>query len=173
METQEQSHNPFEEFSPEVKEAVDGLIYLGHLEDQFEFCGHTFNIRTLKIGEELLASQVAKEYADTLGFNRAWMSAQVAMSLVAVDFDEDFCPKAGPDPKAYARARFNFVTQNWYAPTAEFIFGKYSQLLQKQVMAIDAIENLSQGNLWPFSPSPDSLKSKGTSPEKTDGEDQT
>jgi hypothetical protein len=165
--------DPFSEFDPQVRESVDGLLYLGHLQDAFEFCGHTFEIRTLKTGEELLAGQVSKEYLEIMGSAKAWMAANVGLTLVAVDFDNDFCPSAGPNPLAFARARFNYVIQNWYTPTIEFIFGKYNQLNQKQVMAINAIADLSSGNLPSFTPLGGSLTGQGTSPEQTDGVTQT
>src|SRR3954471_13092634 len=94
------------EFPAEVSEDVDGLMYLGYLEDSFEFCGHHFVIRTLRGGEELLAGVVSKQYIESQGAARAWAWALVGLSLVSVDHDAAFCPPAGPDKEAYARSRF-------------------------------------------------------------------
>jgi hypothetical protein len=44
-----------EDFPPEIREDVEGLLWLGYLEDSFDFCGHQFVIRTLRGDEELLA----------------------------------------------------------------------------------------------------------------------
>lgn len=115
-------------FDPKVREAVEGLIWLGHLEDSFEFCGHNFVLRTLKADEELAAAAVVKEYTDTLGQAKAWAWANVALALVSVDGDDNFCPPTGPDKLAYARARFQYVTSRWYWPTGEYLFSRYQNL---------------------------------------------
>lgn len=152
-----------EDFPPEVREDVEGLIWLGYLEDEFELLGHSFVIRTLRGDEELLASLVSKEWIDTLGQNRAWAWSQLALALVSVDYDENFCPAAGPDKRAYARARFNYVTSNWYWPVADKLFEKYRQLQERQLEAIQRVEDLSTGSLPISQPFAGSLTDKGDS----------
>lgn len=142
----------FDSFPPDIREDVDGLVWLGYLEDDFEFCGHQFTIRTLRGDEELLAAQLTKEYVETLGQSRAWAWAIVALSLVAVDGDEAFCPPAGPDKRNYARARFNYVTSKWYWLTARTLFDRYTALQERQAKALEAVEDLSPGNLTTFTP---------------------
>lgn len=142
----------FAQFPEGVRESVDGLIWLGHLEEKFDFCGHNFVLRTLKGEEELLAASLTKDYLETLGQSRAWVWAVVALSLVSVDGDPSFCPAAGPDRQAYARARFQYVTQQWYWPTAAAIFQRYTDLQERQSLAIGAVEDLSTGNLTTSSP---------------------
>jgi hypothetical protein len=93
-------------FPDDVVEDVEGLLWLGYLEDTVEFCGHEFVIRTLRLEEEILAGLVTKEYVETLAQAKAWIAAQVGLALVSVDGDENFCPPAGPGSKDYARARF-------------------------------------------------------------------
>lgn len=159
----EEEQSGLASFPDDVREDVDGLIWLGYLEDGFDFCGHHFVIRTLRGDEELLAALVAKDYTDTLGQSRAWAWAQIALALVAVDHQDDFCPPAGPDKKSYARARFNYVTTNWYWPTAQYIFGRYAELLERQAAAVEAMEDFSQGNLPTFMPFADSLTDRGDS----------
>lgn len=154
-----------EDFPPEVREDVEGLLWLGYLEDEFDFCGHSFVIRTLRGDEELLATLVCKEWVESLGQTRAWVWAQIALALIAVDGDDAFCPPTGPDKRAYARARFQY-TQRWYWPVAEHIFAKYVELQKRQSEAFKRVEDLSQGNLPMFSPSVGSSTEAGDSEEK-------
>lgn len=153
----------FSQFPLEIQQDVDGLIWLGYLEDSFSFCGHHFVIRTLRGEEELLAAAITKEYVETLGQSRAWVWAVISLALVSVDHDDSFCPPLGPDRLAFARARFAYVTQNWYWPVAAFIFDKFTGLQERQAEAISAVEDLSQGNLAMFTPFADSSTDKGDS----------
>lgn len=158
----------YDEFSPEVAIAVDGLMWLGHLEEEVKFAGHTFILRTLKAAEELEAALVAKEYLETFGQTKATAWAHVAAALMSVDGDESFCPPIGPDAKQHLRAKFNYITENWYWPLGEFLFDKYVELVKRQIEAVEAVENLSPGsrkNSWKLA---DSLKKPGDSESQTD-----
>lgn len=150
-------------FPDAVSDDVDGLLWLGYLEDTFDYCGHDFVIRTLKMDEQLLCSLVTKEYAGTLGEGRAWISAQVAMALVSVDGDENFCPPASHDKRDYARARFQYVTSKWHEPTIARIYESYAGLLERQAAALREMENLSQESLTTFMDLPDSSNTKDAS----------
>lgn len=154
--------NPLDEFPAEVRRDVEGMIWLGHLDHGCGLGGHTFVLRTLRGDEELLASLVAKEYMETIGQARALQWGQVALALVSVDGDEDFCPPIGPDKLEYARARFRFVTQ-WYYPVCQFLYGQYTALLQRQIDAIQAVSDLSDRGLTTFTPFADSSTDKGDS----------
>lgn len=148
----------FDQFPSEITEAVDGLAWLGHLEDTVSIWGHDFVLRTLKAGEELEASLLAKEYQDTFGQVKATAWAHVAAALVAVDGDENFCPPIGPNVRNNLGAKFRYITENWYWPVGEYLFGKYVDLNQRQLRALDALEDLSsrsRQNSWPTA---DSLK---------------
>ncbi len=164
--------NPFNEFSSRIQEDIDGLIWLGHLEHEFEFCGHTFGIRTLKADEELAAAQVAKDYIyDGNPFAaRAYAWSQIALALVSIDGSEDFCPPVGPDRIAFAKARFQWVTQRWYWATGEYLYTEYTALLQRQVEAINAIQDLSNRSLPISQPSVDFSTEPGTSSNETTSE---
>lgn len=160
-----------EDFPAEAREDVEGLLYLGYLEDDFELYGHSFVIRTLRGDEELLAALVCKEWVETLGQTRAWAWSQIALALVSVDNDLEFCPQISPDRRAYARARFQYVTSKWYWPVAEKIFEHYLELQKRQLEALERVEDLSQGSLLMSQPSVGSLTSKGVSEEAEPQED--
>jgi hypothetical protein len=152
-----------DELSGSVRSNIDDLIWLGHLEEEFEFAGHTFVLRTLKADEELLSATLTKEYIDTLGQAKAWAWANVALALVAVDGDEDWCPEIGPSKKANARGKFNYCIQNWYWPLGEYLFYEYTQLVARQIEAIAEVRNLSTGSPQASTPSADSLTEQGDS----------
>lgn len=142
-----------DDFPPDARESVEGLLWLGYLEDEFDFCGHNFVIRTLRGDEELLAALVTKEFSETLGQERSWAWATVALALVAVDGDEDFCPKTVRDKRAYARARFQFCTSKWFWSVGKYLYERYVDLQRRQSEAITRVEDLSRGNLHTYSPS--------------------
>jgi hypothetical protein len=166
-----QESSPFNTFKPETKEAVEGLLWLGYLEDHFEFCQHNFTIRTLYGDEELIAAKLCQEYTETLGQAKAWAWAHVALCLVSVDGKTDWCPPIGPDREGWARARFQYVTSKWFYPTGEYIFNRYAILVNKQRQAIEGIQDLSNGSRRPSMPSQDSFTKQGTSPDTTPSED--
>lgn len=155
--------DPFDAFPEDARQDVDGLIWLGYLEDSISFCGHDFVIRTLRGDEELLAGLVMKDYVETLGQAKAHVWATIALSLTAVDGAADFCPQATPNKKDYARARFNWVTGNWYWPTALFIYNRYTALLQRQQEALEALEDFCSGSLSPLMPFAGSSIAKASS----------
>lgn len=162
---QNEEGNPFDEFPEQVVEDVNGLIWLGHLEEEVEFCGHTFTIRTLKGDEELMAALLVKEYGDTIGQAKAWAWANICLALTSVDGDEDFCPPIGPDKKAHARARFQYVTSKWYWPVGEYLFAQFAGLVQRQADVVKAMQDLSQRSLHTSMPWVDSWTDRADSEE--------
>jgi hypothetical protein len=150
------------EFPPEMNEEVNGLLYLGNLTDTFEFCGHSFTLRTLRAGEDFAAAQAISEFRDTLKEPDAWMAAQVGLALTMVDGDEEFCPMAGPDLARFAKARLNYIAKNWYWPTIHFLYGCYTILLTRQLEAIRVMQDLSPRSQPTFSPSADSSSAQDT-----------
>lgn len=146
-----------ESFPEEVREDVEGLIWLGHLETEIEYCQHTFVLRTLKADEELTASLLAKEYLETMGQAKAWAWANVSQAIVSVDGNADWCPPAGPSKKDYGRQKFNYCIQNWYWHIGDHLWQNYLMLVQRQLEAVDNLRNLSGRSLRPSTPFADSL----------------
>jgi len=147
-------------FPEEVSEDVDGLLWLGYLEDEFEFCGHEFVIRTLRLEEEMTTGLLSKEYAESMSEAKALITAQIAMSLIAIDGREDFCPAIGPNKKDHARARFNYIASHWFEPTLAFVYSKYADLIERQRACIREMDFLSRESLNTFMDSPSFLKKK-------------
>jgi len=156
------------DFSPDIREEVEGLALLGHLEEEVEYCGHRFVVRTLKAEEELIAAQIAKDYQDTLGQVKAQAWAHLALALVSVDDDEEFCEPIGPNKSDHGKARFRWITSRWYWPVGEYLWASYLRLLERQQRAISEVQDLSQGNRKTSTPSPDFSSTQGDSPPPED-----
>jgi hypothetical protein len=162
---------PFDEFPPQVVEAVEGLAWLGHLESDIHQWGHSFVLRTLRADEELEVALLAKDYQDTYGQVKAHAWAHLALSVVAVDGEENFCPAIGPDKRGNARAKFNWMTENWYWPVGEYLFGKYVELIQRQAEAVAALDSLSNRGLRNSWPTQDSLTDQADSDQTSTASD--
>jgi hypothetical protein len=163
MAEEAEDKNPFAELDPRVQEDIDGLIWLGHLQDTFSFAGHDFVMRTLRGDEDLAAGLITKEYVETLGQARAWAWAKVALSLVAIDGDDTFCPPIGHSKVDFARQRFQYVTSKWHWVLGAYLYQRYVDLEARQIEAVKAIENLSKGSQQGFMPSLDSLNEQENS----------
>jgi hypothetical protein len=159
----ETSESPFAGFPEEIQYDVEGLTFLGYLQEEIDWCGHTFTLRTLTTADELQAAQISKEYLDSFGQLLAYAAAHVALSLISVDGKEDFVVALGPSDKSYARQRFNFVTE-WYRPTIEHLFEQYERLKGRQEAAIKAVQDLSSGSRTHFWPSPASFTTQADFP---------
>lgn len=162
MEQQSSKGDPFEEFDPRVREDVEGLVWLGHIADEFTFAGHTFGLRTLKGSEDLYAGIAAKKFVDSFGQAKAFAWAKVGVALTSVDGQEDFCPPIGPDQESYAIARFNYVTANWYWPLGHWLYTQLLTLEERQLRALQALQSLSAGSPLNFTPYVDSSTEPGT-----------
>lgn len=154
------------EFEPDISAPVEGLIHLGNIEEDFEYAGHTFGLRTLTVAEEIAAAKVIEPFRNTLKEPEAWAAAQVGLALTHVDGDEDFCPQAGPNKTAFAQARLNYVSTNWYWPTIDALFRFYAELLQKQIEIVRQVQDLPGRGLLTSWPLADSLNEPGISSEE-------
>lgn len=154
--------DPFSLFSEQVRFAVRGLTYLGQLEKEVEFCGHSFRLRTLYPSEKAAVSIVVQPWRGSISEGEVWANAQVALSLQTVDDEDDFCKPAGPDLNDFTKARLNYVTKQWYQPTLSYLYARYLELEQEALDGIRELQDLSERNRVPSQPSPDSLTEPGT-----------
>lgn len=152
-----------EEVSKPVQQDTRDLITLGYLEEKVEWCGHTFVLQTLRISDELQIANVTREYIETIKQVEALGTATVAMSLVSVDGDSKFCEPLGPSDRAFAQARFDYVSK-WSRPLVSKLYSEYLKLEERQAESIRVLEDLSSGSRRNFWPSPDSLKLQGDYP---------
>lgn len=152
--------DPLELFSEQIRVPVYGLAFIGHTQKDFDFCGHTFTLKTLRPSERAAVALAVKPWRETIAEPEVWSNAQVGMALVAVDHQTDFCPPIGPDLGEFAKARLRFVTNaadGWHAPTLAFLYDRLLELEAEALKAVEELRNLSVRNPVPLSPSPDSL----------------
>jgi hypothetical protein len=102
----------YREFDPKHKEAFTGLLYVGHLDDEFELFGHRFMIASPTQTERLQIGPIIKEFTDTVTGELAYQAAMVAAYLVKVDGKDLPIPIMNNTRDASMRERFNWVTDN-------------------------------------------------------------
>lgn len=159
----------FESVSEESLTRMEKLIRLGYLERSFDFCGYNFAIRTLYPIEESAAALAVQEFRNTLREPEVWANVQVGLALMSVDYDEDFCPPLSPKvrPQDFARARFNWVSQNLMQPVLDYIYTQYLDLLEERNAVIREAQDLSERSLQAFWPGAGSSIEQATSDEQT------
>lgn len=161
----EERINPFALFSDQVRIAGYGLTYIGHLQKDVTFCGHTFTLKTLRPSEEAAAAVAVQPWHETLVEPAQWANAIVGLALVSVDGETAFCPPAGPNINDFATGRLNYITNpdtGWHKPTLGFLYGEYLKLEQQALEAVQELQNLSERSPAPSQPSPDSLTAQGS-----------
>lgn len=158
--------DPLSLFSPQVRTPVYGLAFIGHIQKDIEFCGHTFTIKTLRPGDKAAIAVAVQPWRDTVEEPVVWANATVGMALISVDGDTDFCPKASPNINELAKARLYYVTNpedGWYAPTLGYLYEQFLELEAEALEATKELQNLSPRSRTPSPPSPDSLTVQDTS----------
>lgn len=119
------------------REDFSGLLTLGSVTGWFEWCGHRIALRTLTVDEELLVSQLTREFDSGIGATKAYATAICGMCVDAIDHQPMPVP-LGEHPGApykWALERFNYA-RRWFPPTIDAIFDAYLQLeiRQREVM---------------------------------------
>lgn len=131
-------------FDPKYAEPFKGLAYIGALSDTFPWLGHSFSIRTLRDGEKLAVAQIIKPYVDTMGADRAYADAMVAMCVTDVD-GSDLPIPIGESRKAneWGHQRFQYVKDNWFASTIDVVFNRYLLLEDLATQVVEAMGKAS------------------------------
>ena len=128
-------------FPKEIEHEVEGLLYLGALSTVETIWGHTFEIHTLKAGEELVRDQIVSEYEGMLGQSKALGLATVAAAVKAIDGTPLARPLSPAKNDLISAIRSNFsLFGNYYLPVIEKIYEAYEELEVKQARAFKALE---------------------------------
>jgi hypothetical protein len=122
----------YREFDPKHREAFTGLLYVGHLDHEFQLYGHTFRIATPTQTERLQVGPVVKEFRDTITNEIAYQAAVVALYLVSIDGQALPQPILANAKDAAVRDRFNWVTENMRRPVINAVFDQ-SMILEDVV----------------------------------------
>jgi hypothetical protein len=163
---EEERIDPLSLFSEQIRLPVRGLAFIGHIQKDVIFCGHSFTLKTLRPSEKAAIALAVQPWRDTIAEPEVWAHAQVGMALVAVDDDPEFCPPMGPNINEFAKGRLRYVTNaqdGWHSPTLAFLYDQYLVLEQEALKATKELQDLSERNRVPSQPSPDSLTSLGIS----------
>ena len=140
----EPEQKPLRQFDPRYREALTGMIYLGRLEDRFEWGGHAFHIRTLTAGETIEAGILIKPALGTRQEMKAHQAATVAGGLVSVDNQPLILP-LGTD-EITQQAKYVHLLKNWNALTIDMVYSRIYALEIEAKMVADALgEAHSQG----------------------------
>jgi hypothetical protein len=145
----EKNDDPFTIFPEQVRLPIIGLSFLGHLDRDVSFCGHSWTLKTLRPGEKAAIAVAVQPWRETLIEPVIYANAHVAMAITAVDGDTNFQPPIGPDINDFARTRLNVVTdplKGWFQPTLDYLYSEYLSLEEEAIDAIAAMRNLSQAN---------------------------
>lgn len=135
---------PTKAFDPRHREALTGLLYLGRLEDTFEWGGHTFHIRTLTAGEQIRAGIMIKPALGTRVEMKAYQSATVAAGLITVDGEPIVVPLGTDD--VLHKQQYDYILAKWHALTIDAIYTRIYELEIEARKVADALgEALRQG----------------------------
>jgi hypothetical protein len=116
-----------------------GLLYVGKLTKTFNFKGHDITIKTLKIGEELEAALLTREFEGTEEYLRAVATSLVSASIESVD-GKPLVDSLGPSQDDLIQRKFDYVRSKWYWPTIRAVYDQYVELLQEQKEVLDEFE---------------------------------
>jgi hypothetical protein len=139
---------------PQRTADINGLLALGTISEDFVVWGHTFKMRTIRLGEELVVGQIVKPYTDTIQQGKAYAAAMVAASLEMVDGRPLFAA-LGPSIETVRQNiqnKFEYVQENWYFTLVEELYGCYLTLLERQLDAFEELSGKSQRTPQPSSP---------------------
>lgn len=133
------------EFDPRYRERLQGLLYLGHLEDSFTYAGHQFRVRNLTAGETIEAGVLIKSALGTRVELKAWSSAVAAAGIISVDGQPLIVPlMAGAEPSLEEKYR---LILKWYEPIVQRVYDAVTALEEEARRMVDALgEAGGQGN---------------------------
>jgi len=126
-----------EEVSDSLSRDLSTLVNFGRLTTSFDFWGHSFVIKTLKMGEELEVGNIASAYSSSIDDGaRAFIAAIVAACIQTVDGDPIIEP-LGPNDKTVIGRRFHYMLDNYYWSVIEHVYEKYVELNERVTVAIE------------------------------------
>ncbi len=134
---------PLPEFDPHYRDEFEGLLYLGKLNDDFNWLGHHYIIKTLNSGEILEIGLLHKPYIGTLAETKAYQAAVVAACVVMVDRKPIAVPVTNEVADTELLSKFNYVLRSWYPPLLDKVYEQYIMLEEKVAKILDAMGKAS------------------------------
>lgn len=130
---------PPKAFPPQHREPFSGLLYLGHLDDEFMVYGHKFRIVTPSQLERLQIGVLHKPYAGTLSTEIAFETVLVAAYLHSIDDQELPQPVLSTVKDNGLQDRYNWVSENLKRPVISKIYEKCLALEEQVDEVLDAM----------------------------------
>ena len=127
------------EFDPRHREEFEGLLYLGALTHEFPWAGHRFKIRTLTSGEMLEVGLAQRQYRDSIGESRAYVTAMVAACLVTVDGKHLPRPISNDIGDTEFANKFVYIRESWFPWVVDAVYQEYMKLEARVVEILDAM----------------------------------
>jgi hypothetical protein len=127
---------PLPEFPAKHRDALEGLLYIGYLEDSFDWLAHHFKIRTLRVDELLDVALLHREYANSLGDVKAYQTILVAACVMSIDRKPLPIPMG--ETESELEAKFA-VARRWFPWTIDAIYDKYMALEATAKEIIDSM----------------------------------
>lgn len=136
-------------FPERWRERLTGLMFLGRLEEDVEWLGHKFVIRTRTAGEQIEAGIVMQPAVGTRVEMKAWQAATVAAGLSSVDGGPLIVP-LNINVEVSLRERYEYILKNWYPPTIDVLYQRILALEVEARELVDAMgEAFGQGTTTP------------------------
>lgn len=116
-------------FDPRYRDDFEGLLFIGRLSGSFRWLGHQFVIRTLTTKEFIEIGVLSAPYRNTDAAIKANQCGIIAACVQSVDGRNDMTlPLTRADGDTKLANRFQYVMQNWYAPTLDKVYEEYLKL---------------------------------------------
>lgn len=138
MTEEEQEQQIQESFTPSVQRDIENLLTHGSISKEVELAGHSFVIRTLTIGEELVVGEISNEYDGNFAQTKAIATATVAAALESVD-GRPLMRHLGPDVSNNIRQKFQYIRNKWYWIIISELYEHYTLLLERQLVAFEEL----------------------------------
>jgi len=117
---------PPKAFDARYRDPLTGLIYLGRLEDTFEWGGHSFRIRTLTSGEIIRAGLLIKPALGTRAEMKAHQASWVAGGLISVDGQPLVMPLGTKE--ITQEEKYRYILENWHSITIDTVYTRIYEL---------------------------------------------
>lgn len=130
---------PPKAFPDGYKEPFNGLLYLGHLDEEFVIYGHTFRIVTPSQLERLQVGVLHKPYAGTLSTEIAFETVLVAAYLHSIDGQELPKPVLESVKDNGLQDRYNWVSENLKRPVISKVYERCLALEEQVDEVLDAM----------------------------------
>jgi hypothetical protein len=114
------------------------LLNLGELRTHMDVRGHSVELRTLKMDEELEIGLVIQRYQGTIEEGRALATAVVATAVENID-GKPLISTLGPGENIISR-KFDYVRTRMYWPVIKIIYEEgYIPLVERQVESLEEL----------------------------------